>query len=1226
MSTTLPLFWHLSSASQEERIDASVKLVSALEHFQTQFAPKVAKQAEESEGSEEDEGEDEDEDSEEQTAGKGTGQKESDRLDEMNAQDVSYSIRRLTRGLASPVESSRLGFAVALTELLSRINTVTCSQILALVVDSSKIQGSMTGQEERDMLFARLFGITSIIQSGLLVRQEPLPSSSTPASTLEGYTGALAELVALGEKKSWLKEVAWWTIDLAIDALHSSTVSWKDDAWQETKETLYLQNKTWTPEKVGVTLKLQEYQPDWDWKALLQPPFKNADVLSIPNFATLGKVLKESYEIDDDDSVHKVNNPGSWKPQVHWVWDAIFAELLPASGSAKSSFPEFFRIVVDEALFSAASSPERKLWGFQIFQKALPRVDADNVPFLFTKNFMRCWINHLSKQDRYLHKAARQVATDIHTVARSNPKIGFALILQLTGVHGNKQFDKLTRTKTVESILTSMDAEGIDNYITNLLEQFNASTAGEESDFQALNGRRSWVIDQLAALIRNGAIPKTDSWVVRILNWLIVHGLFVLKKNSEKSPIDALHTVPKPVLSDELRKSCRERLLSCLGDLANRTIAVSGVKRTGVASDGELWVSKVVAMVNALKQDTKHAKSLKDVDEADNAVFEKALTIAAKLRDVGGDDGSASSAQGAQLLIEALYLRDLCSEENEEVDTDPLEACADAAQRMFLTSSKKAKKKKSRKSSGGDEPDVVPDVPEPIDILVDAIIGLLENSSSFMRTIANQSFALLSDAATDSTIDLILAQLERRDPNAEEDEDEELDEEADDVEQGDDDDDDDDDDEGSESSENDKAEEDEESMDEEPDLELRSKIEEALRVNGVDRATRDADEESEEEAMDDEQMMAIDNQLAEIFRSRAESKKKEAGAQREATHFKNRVLDLLDIFIKTQSASPLIVRIIVPLVVLVVGTGQDEKQLSDKTQALLKSRVGKLKEIPEAVDADHVIEVLKDVHLRARKARSSDVLATISQCSLYLSRILLRHGRQDAVVEVYQDSLSDFATRKASPLNSNFFLDAMRRHKDLAWALRGAVLKLQANATNAYRRCQIFLLLQPVINQLPVRRMLKRFLALADIQLQDDKEEAGAFLKKFAEALHGALIEACDEATTLSAPQMKELLKLALAAVRHTKNSASTDVALAWSSDSWTTLHSRLIATERFKASKALHSLSKQIVQVIGESSGDSKSIASTKPSATKAAKRKGAEGVDDPGKEITKRKKSRKD
>lgn len=101
MSTTLPLFWNLSSANKKERIDASVKLIDALEHFQAQFAPKPAKSATSSE---------EEEDQEAQ-------QSRGDGLDALNAADVSYSIRRLIRGLASPRESSRLGFAVSLTEV-----------------------------------------------------------------------------------------------------------------------------------------------------------------------------------------------------------------------------------------------------------------------------------------------------------------------------------------------------------------------------------------------------------------------------------------------------------------------------------------------------------------------------------------------------------------------------------------------------------------------------------------------------------------------------------------------------------------------------------------------------------------------------------------------------------------------------------------------------------------------------------------------------------------------------------------------------------------------------------------------------------------------------------------------------------------------------------------------------------------------------------------------------
>ena len=63
-------------------------------------------------------------------------------------------------------------------------------------------------------------------------------------------------------------------------------------------------------------------------------------------------------------------------------------------------------------------------------------------------------------------------------------------------------------------------------------------------------------------------------------------------------------------------------------------------------------------------------------------------------------------------------------------------------------------------------------------------------------------------------------------------------------------------------------------------------------------------------------------------------------AQREATHFKNRVLDLIDIFVKKNPANPLIIRLIFPLVELIVSTGPDEKQLSDKATGILRNRIG----------------------------------------------------------------------------------------------------------------------------------------------------------------------------------------------------------------------------------------------------------------------------------------------
>ena len=99
-------------------------------------------------------------------------------------------------------------------------------------------------------------------------------------------------------------------------------------------------------------------------------------------------------------------------------------------------------------------------------------------------------------------------------------------------------------------------------------------------------------------------------------------------------------------------------------------------------------------------------------------------------------------------------------------------------------------------------------------------------------------------------------QLERRDPAQEDEgEDEEMEEEEEDSES----------DNGSDEDEEDEA----------PDLDLglRSKIEEALQVNGIEPAEDSRDDDSEEELMDDDQMVTIDEQLSEIFRSRASEKR-----------------------------------------------------------------------------------------------------------------------------------------------------------------------------------------------------------------------------------------------------------------------------------------------------------------------------------------------------------------
>lgn len=82
------------------------------------------------------------------------------------------------------------------------------------------------------------------------------------------------------------------------------------------------------------------------------------------------------------------------------------------------------------------------------------------------------------------------------------------------------------------------------------------------------------------------------------------------------------------------------------------------------------------------------------------------------------------------------------------------QACIDGASRLFA-SPRKTTQKKAIKPTTDEEN--VESVPEPIDVLVDTIIGFMEKATAYMRSVGGQSFSLLSGAVKESTVDLILS-------------------------------------------------------------------------------------------------------------------------------------------------------------------------------------------------------------------------------------------------------------------------------------------------------------------------------------------------------------------------------------------------------------------------------------------------------------------------------------
>ena len=88
-------------------------------------------------------------------------------------------------------------------------------------------------------------------------------------------------------------------------------------------------------------------------------------------------------------------------------------------------------------------------------------------------------------------------------------------------------------------------------------------------------------------------------------------------------------------------------------------------------------------------------------------------------------------------------------------------------------------------------------------------------------------------------------------------------------------------------------------------------------------------------------------------------------------------------------------------------------------------------------------------------------------------------------------------------------------------------------------------------------------------------------------ALLDTISNACsDDSSSVQPAHVKELLKLALVAVRQTKRVASStdEAASTWQPAKWTALSSTLAANDRFKASVGLQAMCKQIVQLLQDS------------------------------------------
>ena len=88
---------------------------------------------------------------------------------------------------------------------------------------------------------------------------------------------------------------------------------------------------------------------------------------------------------------------------------------------------------------------------------------------IFSHNLVRCLINHIQDEERFLHRAAVKSLKVLALTVEKNPYTLVGVLPRLIGDNGTYNFDKVTKTKTIEKLLGSVDNSNATEVIDILL-------------------------------------------------------------------------------------------------------------------------------------------------------------------------------------------------------------------------------------------------------------------------------------------------------------------------------------------------------------------------------------------------------------------------------------------------------------------------------------------------------------------------------------------------------------------------------------------------------------------------------------------------------------------------------------------------------------------------------------------------------------------------------------
>lgn len=1000
---------------------------------------------------------------------------------EQNKEEWEYALNRLIKGLTSLKQSARYGFSMALTELIRDLVMreefdLTIESYLQRLTEASQVSNSMKGLQIRALLFGRLFGFQALINSNLLL--DPKASS---LKVLVNFVGALVHLSGM---KSWLRETAMYSMCQFVTKYLESGFQ-DDETTVAFLQSICDEGLVFTTEGLAVYMSI----PRQDLPRLCDhlrcsSQWKNGDPMTKGNLSTLAKVLKDAEVVDrlDDEENHDEENPakltkngkqkGSWSSKIPFVWDHILAHFLRIADEETEDFVdsdesakkrkksstkskkkskanavelialgEFWRVVIDDTMFSEKSSPERKYWGLDIFTKFLVKMPSSMVGCLLTPNLLRCLAANAKKSDKLLNKFSKKALNTVIKICHEDlSKIVPCLHAIIDeGAGNNWNLDSSTKIKVIDSLvgvlghlddpnsLPGHNAEDLVADIYKVLQLRYKSALKTQKELllsdEPVRQKYSndiilrWVLDKMILLFRSTKRLKSSPIKVMddFVKFIIQQGYFKVVKG--------------PTASQNIQETAHEKLNLFLADFILQ-------KRKGHS-----WSLHCVNQLKKLEKNDELELTLHISGELASIRDKTMVTLNEIKQAMKGDSSKKDQLYCFELLFSMVLLQLYVGEAETVSVLEDLKVSYDS-------------------TFGEDTPDI-----NSSEIITEIILSFISRKSGLLKKVSNivwesfmcqniggelnvnekcfeRFFAILA-ASEDAQGQKNLFEGEEEYGASEE---TDNDESSDEGEKGSDD-------YSGDESDTAYGQSKHTSTKDEVEKETNIKLANALGINQYDGEVKfddldsfgDDDDKYESESMDDEQMMAIDEELSRIFKERhaalsANNQNKKRAeqvlAKDQVILFKNRVLDLMESFLKQQPNSLLGLSFIRPLVNVINLT--KDKNVGVKAHKLLKTKVSKVKpsqeEIAAAYSSKEDIEyftnkLLEDIkwlqdqagtnsHNNAHGAACGQSCIIISKCLVSINKDYLKE-----IISIYAAAMTQWSMDSKNKLHASMFFE-----------------------------------------------------------------------------------------------------------------------------------------------------------------------------------------------------------